>query len=59
MIVRPDDRPETIQKRLREYREKTEPLVAWYEERGLLRRVPATGTIEEVQAALEAVLAEA
>ena len=38
-IVRDDDKPEVIRHRLEQYHEKTEPLVAYYEERGLLRRV--------------------
>jgi adenylate kinase len=36
---RQDDRPETVRERLRVYHRETEPLVAYYEKRGLLRRV--------------------
>jgi adenylate kinase len=36
---RTDDRPETVRERLRVYHDATEPLVAYYDERGLLRRV--------------------
>ena len=39
LIVRDDDKPDVIKHRLDQYREKTEPLVAWYEERGVLERV--------------------
>ena len=51
LIVRDDDRPEVIRKRLATYHEKTEPLVSYYEGRGVLRRVegerePATVTDE-------------
>jgi adenylate kinase len=35
---REDDKPETIQRRLKTYHEQTEPLIDYYEERGLLRR---------------------
>lgn len=48
LTVRDDDKPETIRNRLRVFREQTEPLVAFYEERGLLRRVCANGTPDEV-----------
>jgi adenylate kinase len=36
---RADDDPETVRERLRVYHRETEPLVDYYEERGLLRRV--------------------
>ena len=55
LTVRADDRPEAIARRLDEYRTKTSPLTAWYRERGLLRVLDASGSIESVQAALAAV----
>ncbi len=56
LVVREDDKPETIRNRMRVFREQTEPLVAFYEERGLLRRVCADGTPDEVyQRLLEAI----
>jgi adenylate kinase len=45
---RSDDNLETARERLRVYHAQTEPLVAHYEERGLLRRVDGTGTPGEV-----------
>ena len=33
--IRDDDKPEVIRNRLEQYHEKTEPLVAYYEERGI------------------------
>jgi adenylate kinase len=36
VIQREDDKPAAIERRLTEYEAKTAPLVAWYEERGLL-----------------------
>jgi adenylate kinase len=45
---RPDDTEEAIRERLRVYREKTEPLIGYYEERGLLRRIDGNRPIEEV-----------
>lgn len=45
---RKDDTEEVILNRLSVYRAETEPLVAYYRERGLLRDVDALGTVEEV-----------
>ncbi len=41
LYQRPDDSPETVGERLRVYHDQTEPLIAYYEDRGLLLRVPA------------------
>ena len=54
---RKDDEPETIKERLAEYHELTEPLIAWYEERGLLRRFDGTRTQDEVHSRIRATLA--
>ncbi len=53
---RADDREEVVRERLRVYREKTEPLVAHYEGRSLLRRVDGERTVREVTAAILKVL---
>lgn len=53
---RADDNEETIRRRLEVYREKTEPLVRYYEERGVLRRVDGLGTPDEVYARIRAAL---
>lgn len=45
---RGDDEAETIRRRLRVYRESTEPLLDYYLERGVLVSVDGTGPIEEV-----------
>ncbi|MCS7297580.1 MAG: adenylate kinase [Bacteroidia bacterium] len=45
---RADDTPHTIQTRLQEYRAKTAPLLSYYEERGILYRVPGLGDVEEI-----------
>jgi adenylate kinase len=39
LVQREDDHEETIRERLRVYHETTEPLIAFYNERGLVRRV--------------------
>ena len=53
---RADDDPETVRERLRVYHEQTEPLVAYYDERGLLRRVDGEGGVDDVQSAIRAAL---
>lgn len=53
---RADDREEVVRERLRVYREKTEPLVAHYERRGLLRRIDGERTVGEVTAAILKIL---
>lgn len=55
--VRDDDRPEVIERRLEQYREKTEPLVAWYDDRGLLERVDGAKGPDEVYEEVRALLA--
>jgi adenylate kinase len=50
---RADDTPETIRKRQAVYREQTAPLIAFYEERGIVRRVDGLGTIEEIATRME------
>jgi adenylate kinase len=57
LIQRDDDKPETIEKRLGVYHEQTEPVIEWYEDKGLLRRFDGTRTPEEVHAHIRATLA--
>jgi len=45
---RTDDRPATVQERVKVYREKTEPLIGFYRQRGLLADVNGVGEIPEV-----------
>ncbi len=54
--TREDDREETVRKRLRVYREHTEPLLRWYEKRSSLRELTATGSVDEVYGELVAVV---
>ena len=53
---RTDDTPEALQIRLIEYREKTEPLVDYYEQKGLLHRVNSSEQPEVVFEAIRAIL---
>ena len=45
---RADDDAATVVTRLRAYREQTAPVLAWYEARNTVHRIPAVGTIEEI-----------
>jgi adenylate kinase len=48
LIVRDDDKPEVIRKRLDTYHEKTEPLVSYYDRRSVLRRIAGEAPPDEV-----------
>lgn len=50
LVQRDDDRPDVVRARVAQYREKTEPLLAFYKERGLLAEVNGVGALEEVTA---------
>lgn len=56
LIQRKDDAPETVKARLDVYHRETEPLLAFYAQRGLLRAVNACGTVEENMNAILRVL---
>ena len=57
LIVRDDDEPEVIAKRLETYHTQTEPLVSYYEERGLLKRVDGSQSPDDVGDRIRALLA--
>ena len=57
LIQREDDKPETVQKRLDVYHRETEPLIDWYEQKGLLRRFDGKRTPDEVHDRIRATLA--
>jgi adenylate kinase len=52
IVQREDDKPETIERRLKVYTEQTEPLKEYYRRSNLLREVPGEGTVDEVFARL-------
>ncbi len=58
LIQRDDDKEETIRARLKVYRQQTEPLIAYYEKKGLLRMVPGEGNMEEIFDAILKALGE-
>jgi adenylate kinase len=57
LVVRDDDKPEVVRHRLEEYHGKTEPLIAYYEREGILRRVDGEQQPEEVADRIRALLA--
>ena len=57
LVRRPDDDPEAVRRRLQVYRDLTEPLQTYYEQRRLLRRVNALGSAATVTARIQLALA--
>lgn len=45
---RSDDTPEVVKTRIAVYQRDTAPLIAHYAQRGIVHRVPGTGTVEEI-----------
>jgi adenylate kinase len=54
--VRPDDNPETLEKRVHAYRVQTAPLVSYYSDHGTLRSVDGMAPIAQVSAAIDQIL---
>jgi adenylate kinase len=57
LTIRDDDKPEVIKHRLKQYKEKTAPLIDWFDERGLLERVEADAPPDDVYEDIRAVMA--
>jgi adenylate kinase len=57
LTQRDDDKPETVKKRLSVYHEQTEPLIEWYEDKGLLRRFDGDRPPDDVHGHIRATLA--
>ena len=53
---RKDDNEETVRTRMAEYRAKTQPILPYYEARGLVRRVDGMASIDAVGAEIDAIL---
>jgi adenylate kinase len=53
---RPDDNEATVRTRMAEYRAKTAPILPFYEDKGLVRRVDGMQAVEDVAAAIDAIL---
>jgi adenylate kinase len=57
LIQRDDDKPDTVKHRLEVYHEQTEPVIGYYEDKGLLRRFDGTRSPTEVHDHIRATLA--
>ncbi len=57
LIQRDDDKPEVVRNRLNTYHEKTAPLVDYYEEQGLLKRIDGRRDPTDVHDHIRAVIA--
>lgn len=53
---RPDDNEATVRTRMEEYRAKTAPILPFYEEKGLVRRVDGMAEVDAVAQAIDAIL---
>ena len=56
LILRDDDKPKTVQKRLNVYHEQTQPLIDYYTKAGILKTVDGTVDINDVFAAIVEIL---
>ena len=56
LILRDDDKPETVQKRLGVYHEQTQPLIDYYQGKGILKEVDGTMDMEDVFRAIITIL---
>ena len=57
-VLRDDDKPETVQKRLNVYHEQTQPLIDFYAKKGILKEVDGTMDMNDVFAAIVKILGE-
>jgi adenylate kinase len=53
---RSDDAPETIRTRLQVYQRDTAPLIAHYAERGIVHRVPGTGSVDQISQEIKRII---
>ena len=58
LIIRSDDKPETVKDRLNVYHQQTEPLIAYYKTAGVLREVDGTQELPKVFEDVIAILSE-
>jgi adenylate kinase len=55
-VRRKDDNEQTVRTRMAEYRAKTAPILPYYEQRGLVRRIDGMASIDQVAAQVDAIL---
>jgi adenylate kinase len=56
LVVRNDDKPETVKNRLKVYHDQTQPLIEYYNKEGILKEVDGTQPVADVFAAIKAIL---
>ena len=56
LVLREDDKPETVQKRLTVYHDQTQPLIDYYKNQGILKSVDGTQPMEAVFTAITDIL---
>lgn len=56
LVLRDDDKPETVKKRLAVYHDQTQPLIEYYKKEGVLKEVDGTRDMEEVFQAIVDIL---
>ncbi|MBQ9361687.1 MAG: adenylate kinase [Lachnospiraceae bacterium] len=56
LVIRDDDKPETVQKRLSVYHEQTQPLIDFYGKKNVLHTVDGTQDVEDVFKAIKDIL---
>lgn len=56
IVLREDDKPETVQKRLKVYHEQTQPLIDYYKNQGIIKSVDGTQPMDEVFKAIVTIL---
>ena len=57
LLIRDDDKPEVVKHRLEEYHEKTEPVIGYYQNQGILKRIDGSRDADEVHDRIRATLA--
>ena len=56
LVLRDDDKPETVKKRLDVYHQQTQPLIDYYKKQGILHSVDGTQPMEDVFANIDAII---
>lgn len=58
LVLRDDDKAETVKNRLNVYHEQTQPLIEFYEKKGVLKSIDGTVDMQDVFAAIVSILGE-
>lgn len=58
LVLRDDDQPETVKKRLNVYHDQTQPLIEYYNKKDILKEVDGTADMKDVFNAIVAILGE-